>query len=98
MRRTLGRAQLFADGLKGRRAFVIAVHVPKQSAQLFKSRGIQASVLLDAVTGPRLELVEVPAGFGHADHRLVQVAAFGHRLQRRKDFLVSQISGRPEED
>src|ERR1700682_1052351 len=98
MRRTLGRAELLADGLKGRRAFVVPVHVPKQSAQLLKGRGIQASVFLDAVTSPRLELVEVPAGFGHADHRLGQGGARWHRLQRRKDFLVSQISGGPEKD
>jgi hypothetical protein len=98
MRRTLGRAELFPDGMKRRRVFVIAVHVAEQTVQFVESRAIEPSVFLDTVTRPCLELIEVPAGFGHADDRLVQVAAFGHCLQRRKNFLVSQISGGPEED
>ena len=47
---------------------------------------------------PGLELVEVPAGLGHADDRHVEVAALHHRLQRREDLLVGQIAGGAEED
>ena len=60
--------------------------------------GSTPAVLLEAVARPRLELVEVPAGLGHADDRHVEVAALDHRLQRRKDLLVSQIARRAEEN
>ena len=46
---------------------------------------------------PRLELVEIPARLGHADHRHVEVAALHHRLQRREDLLVGQIARGAEE-
>ena len=59
--------------------------------------GSSAAVLLEAVARPGLELVEVPAGLGHADHRHVEVAALHHRLQRREDLLVGQVAGGAEE-
>ncbi len=46
---------------------------------------------------PRLQLVEVPAGLGDADHRHVEMAALDHRLQRRKDLLVREVAGGAEE-
>ena len=55
-------------------------------------------MFLKTVLRPVLELIEIPARFGDADHRHVEMAAFHHRLQRWKDFLVSQIAGCPEEN
>ena len=55
-------------------------------------------MLLEAVTGPCPELVEVPAGLGYADDWHFEVATFQHRLQRREDLLVGQIARRAEED
>jgi hypothetical protein len=49
-----------------------------------------------AIARPRLELVEVPTGFGQTDDRHVQVLPLDHRLQRRENLLVSQISGGAE--
>jgi hypothetical protein len=54
-------------------------------------------VLLEAVLGTGVELLELPAGLRHADDRHVEVAALHHRLQRWKDFLVRQIASRAEE-
>src|SRR5262249_55993240 len=54
-------------------------------------------VVLEAVLGPGLELLEVPARLGHADDRHVQVAALLHRLKRREDLLVREVSGRAVE-
>ena len=45
---------------------------------------------------PRLELVEVPPGLGHADHRRVQAAAPDHRLKGGENFLVGQVAGRAQ--
>ena len=80
------------------RVVVVAVDVAQQAAQLVEGRRVEAAVFLDAVARPRLELVEGPAGLGHADDRHVQVAALHHRLQRREDLLVRQIAGGAEED
>ena len=73
---------------------------PRSAAgrQFFKGRGIQSTMFFDAVAGPGLELIEVPAGFGHPDDRHVQVPPFDHRLQSREDLFVSQIAGGAEKD
>jgi hypothetical protein len=55
-------------------------------------------MLLDAVARPRLQLREAPAALGDADDRHRELAAFHHRLQRRKDLLVGKIAGCAEED
>ena len=72
VRRPLGGAEFLADGLKGCRVVVVAVDVAQQAAELVEGRGIEAAVFLDAVACPRPELVEVPAGLGHADDRHVR--------------------------
>ena len=42
VRRPLRGAELFADGLKGCRVFVVAVDIAQQAAQLVESRGIDS--------------------------------------------------------
>jgi hypothetical protein len=44
-------------------------------------------MLLDAVLGAGLQLVEVPASFGNADDRHIKVAPFDHGMQAGKIFL-----------
>ena len=83
VRRVLCASELAPERLEGRRVFVVPVDVAKQSAQLVERGTVEAAVLLDAVLRPRAQLVERPAGLGHADDRHVEVAALGHRLQRR---------------
>src|SRR5262245_44472426 len=55
-----------------------------------------ASLRSCAVPSARLQLIERPAGFGNADHRNVEMTAFGQRLKGGKYFLMGEISGRPE--
>ena len=55
-------------------------------------------MLLDAVARARAKLIDAPARLGDADDRHVQVAALHHRLQRREDFLVSQVARGAEKD
>ena len=97
VRGVLGAGELAPERREGRRILVVPVDVAQQAAQLGERVAVEAAVLLDAVLRPRAQLVERPAGLGHADDRHIEVAALGHRLQRREDLLVRQIAGRSEE-
>src|SRR4029078_10904528 len=93
MRRLPRRTELLADRLEGRGVLVVTVHVAQQSAQLRKRRAREPAVLFQTLLGPGPELIDAPAGLGHADHRHSEVAALQHRLQRREDLLVRQVAG-----
>ncbi len=97
VRRALGRAEILAEGLEGRRRLVVTVDVAEQAAELGEGRLVDAAVLFEAVASPCLEAVEVPAGLGHADDGHGKVAVLDHRLQRREDLLVGEVAGRAEE-
>jgi hypothetical protein len=43
------------------------------------------------------QLLDAPLRRGDADHRHVERAALGHRIERRKDLLVRQVAGDPEQ-
>ena len=85
VRRPLRGAEFLAERLEGRR---VADSRRRRSAagreSLSNAAGSTPAVLLEAVARAGLELLEVPAGLGHADHRHVEVAALQHRLQRRE--------------
>src|SRR6266446_1053908 len=63
-----------------------------------KSRGIDSAVFLQAVVRPRAKLIKIPSGFGYTDHRYIKMSALHHRLQRRENLLVGQVTGCTEED
>jgi len=92
MRRPFRSVEFFADRLKSGRVCVVAVYIAQQADQLVEGCGVDSAVFLEAVVCPRAKLFEVPTGFGYADHRHVEVAAFDHRLQRGKDLFVGQIA------
>jgi len=52
----------------------------------------------DALASPCAQLVDAPVVFGDADHRHVQIAPAGKRLQRGKDLFVRQIARGAEKD
>src|SRR5246127_2517623 len=54
-------------------------------------------MLLQAVLSPGLQLIEAPPRLRHPDHRHSEGATFDHRLQRRKNLLISKIAGRTKE-
>src|SRR5262249_33375255 len=64
-----GGPELPADGLEGGGVPVVAVHVAKPLVELAEGLGIEPAVALDAVLGAGPELLESPAGLGHADDR-----------------------------
>src|SRR6476620_2775902 len=55
-------------------------------------------MLFDAIARPLAQLIEIPTLLGDADHGHVQLAMLQHRLKRRKDFFVRQISRGAKED
>jgi hypothetical protein len=77
---------------------IIARHVAQQSRKLAE-RWLVAiiAVLRDAVVDPCPQLLNSPAVSGHADDRYLQAAALHHGVQRRKDLLVGEVAGGPEE-
>src|ERR1700722_7274309 len=76
---------------------VVPINVPKQLLQLCKGGLINAAtVVRQTIAGPVFELIERPACFRDADDGNVQVPLTDHCLQSREDFLMGQISGRPE--
>src|SRR6187549_2524340 len=87
-------AQTFVCGL----IVVIAVDVLKTRSKFSESIHLESAVLLDAVAGPLLQLIQGPARLRDSDDRHIHVAMPDHCLQRRKDLLVRQISGSPEEN
>src|SRR6476620_11744864 len=54
-------------------------------------------MLLDAVAGAGLELIETPPGFGYTDNGNVEPAVLYHRLQLREDLLVGEVARGAEE-
>src|SRR6266567_5236919 len=55
-------------------------------------------MVLEAVARPIAQLVQGPAGAGHADDRRIQMAPPDQRLQRGEDLLVGQIARRTEKN
>src|SRR6202044_1583944 len=91
-------AELVAKGFIGCRIVEVTIHVTEQLAQLWKCLRIQATVLFDAVFGPGLKLLKVPAGLGHADDRDAKRTTLDHGLQRRKDFFVREVTRRAKKN
>ena len=91
-RRSPRGSERLADGLERGGIIVVTVHVAQQSAQFLKCRPVKSAVLLKAVLCPGLELAGIPARFGHANDRHVEIPSLQHRLERREDFLVSQVA------
>ncbi len=96
--RPLGAPEFLAQCLEGRVIGVIAVDIAQQPAQFFPRGRVEPAVLLQAVFGARLELLQVPARLGHADHGHREMPALQHRLQRREDFLVREVARRAKEN
>ena len=98
VRRLLHWAKLLAQRMKRCRILVVAVNVMQQTNQLFESGGINSAVFFKALLRSCLKLSELPPSFRHADDRHLQVSAFYHRLQCRKNLLISKVSRSAEKN
>ncbi len=96
--RTLGAAELLHDRGIRRAVAVVAVDVAQARRELRERHLVDPAVVLETLSCACPQLFEGPAGFGDADHRHVETAAPGHRLQGGKNLLVCEIAGRAEED
>src|SRR6266436_6425883 len=95
---TMRVLELFVKRRERRRVLVVTVNVAQQTGQLFESRRIDSAVFLQAVVRPRAKLIQIPSGFGYTDHGYIKMSALHHRLQRRENLLVGQVTGCAEED
>src|SRR5579885_1634980 len=98
VRRPLRRAERVADRLKRGRIVVVAIHIAEQTGELLECGAVEPAVLFDALLRALAKLVYRPARPGHADHRHIEAAALDECLQRREDFLVSEVARGAEED
>jgi hypothetical protein len=71
----LCRFQFLAQGFERCRMLIISINVAEQTRELLERSRIDSTVFLEAIVGPRLELVERPTGFGDPDDWHIEVAA-----------------------
>src|SRR5215467_7453462 len=98
MRRRFSIPKLFAKRSEGFRILIIAVDISQQIYQFLKSCGIEPAMFLQAVFRPSSKLIEIPSGFGHADHGNVEVSSFHHGLQRWENLLIGEIARSAEKN
>ena len=90
--------QCIAQALEGRRIAIVAAHIPEQLREPREDLLVDGALRqLDTVAGALAQLVDAPVLERHADHRLLQVAATNHLVERAERFLVGQISGRAKQ-
>src|SRR5437773_4624798 len=74
---------------------VVDRDVAQSSRELFKCCRINSAVLFQAIVHSLPELIETPSRPGYADDGHIETSTPNHRLQRRKNFLKSQIACHP---
>ena len=80
-----GLAELAPQGLEGGGVAVVAAHVAEAAEQLADHRLVERlDVLLQAVAGARLKLLQRPGRVRHADDRHLEVPAPGHADRARE--------------
>ncbi len=83
---------------EGGRVLVIAVDIAQQLDELLPRPLVDtAAVLGQAGASARSQAIEIPVCLGDADDRYGEMSAADHRLERREDLLVGEVSGRTEE-
>ena len=90
--------ELLAKRSEGRRVLIVAVDVAQEADQLFESRGIEATMFLQAVFCASAKLIKIPSGLGDADDGNIEVSSLHHRLQGRKNLFVGEIAGGAEKN
>ena len=92
VQRILRLPQLRTQLRKSMDVVVVAIYIAQQAHQLLKGLGMNAAMLLNAVLGASLQLVQIPAGLGHADDRQFEALIADQPLQRRKNLFVRQVA------
>jgi len=95
--RALGVAKFVAQSLVGRRLGIVASDVTHQARELLPCGWIDAAMGFKALPRACFERGQVGGGPSHPNDWHVEVAALGHRLQRREDLFKGQVPGCTEE-
>ncbi len=97
--RALCIVERFAEIRKSAGLAVVAVHIAKQTGQLVEHRAVGTlDGVRDALADMLHQLVPIPTGTGDADDRHGQQPTSHQVVERRVDFLVTQIAGGAEYD
>jgi hypothetical protein len=96
--RACRRAERLAELAKGFRVFIVAIDITQQRREFRELAGVEPARLREAVARPVAQLLEIPAGAGHADDGNRDAAAIHQGVERRENLLESKIAGRAEED
>ena len=96
--RMLRLAEPFAELGEGCGIGIIAVHILQHAHEFGESLGIEAAIVFDAILRALFQLLKIPAGFGDANDRYVEVTALGKSLQSGKNLFVGQVAGGAEKD
>jgi hypothetical protein len=92
-----GGAQRTAQSVECVGRLIITGDVREPIGEFRKGLVINAAVCGDTVARPSPQLIGRPLRLRDPDHRDVEMAAAGQRLERRKDLLVREIAGCAEE-
>src|SRR5579862_4993814 len=97
VQRRLRLAELLAQFRESRRVAIVAVDIAQQLLHLLPRDLIESAMMLQAVLGALLKLVQVPSGLGNADDGDVHALITNQVLQRGKDLFVGQVARGPKE-
>src|SRR5262249_4753263 len=76
---------------------VVAVDIAKQFQHLGKSIAIDTAVVLQAIFGASLQLIERPSGLGNPDNRDVETFVANEPLDGSENLLICEIAGGAKE-
>src|ERR1035438_1009366 len=97
MYRPLRRTERAAQVRISRGCSVIAGDIDEQGRELLEAARVELTCGLDALFRAPAQKIQAPALARDTDDRNVESVAVYHRMQRRKYFLVGEISGGTEE-
>jgi len=95
--RPFGSRHGVAQARESRFVVVVAEDIRQPRDEAVIRCRIDAAVIGEAVADPVAQPAEAPFLTCNRDDRDLQLVAFGHRLQRRKDLLIRQVAGGPEQ-
>jgi hypothetical protein len=77
---------------------VVSIYITEKACEFLERSRIDSPVFCETVMSPRPKLLQIPAGFGNANDRNIEMPAFDHGLQGGKYLLVREIASGSEEN
>jgi len=90
--------QFSAKLLKRSGIVVVSIYITEKACEFLERSRIDSPVFCETVMSPRPKLLQIPAGFGNANDRNIEMPAFDHGLQGGKYLLEREIASGSEEN